>query len=72
MGNVLRANLSRLLKDKYLWISCAVCILLCVIDVYDSVQSARVMAERGVSRCAEDYLYNAVLMPGLLPEKDFK
>ncbi len=65
MSNLLNANLRRLLKNKYLWVTCAVCLMICVINSVDSAQSIKAMAAIGKIKLAEDYLYNSVPMLGL-------
>ncbi len=55
MRKLMTANLRKLVRDKYLWIICAVCMVMCTIGAADDCKAVPLMAARGL--VTEDFLY---------------
>ncbi len=65
MRKLMSANLRRLWLNKYLWVTCAVCLVLCLFGSLQSYESARRIIAQGDTILAEEYLFNMVPLLGL-------
>ncbi len=63
MRKLMTANLRRLVRDKYLWITCAVCMGMCIIGAADDRKAVPLMTARGL--VTENFLYLGGPMLGL-------
>ncbi len=63
MRKLMTANLRKLVRDKYLWIICAVCMVMCMIGAADDCQAVPLMTARGL--VTENFLYLGGPMLGL-------